>query len=187
MSERRNESSAASVDCPACAEENGGWRCTSGEGCIIEEAFGPTDSEKLRQARSAAYTALVIEARQEADEIREFWGRRKDCLNEARIIDALCDAVEALVAPLHAKQTHGRHCPCGACARQDWTKITGPCGMHGKDCPPVYAPLGAGRGSDTSNAPNERSGSSTAARGHDGHGRRSLGCGIERTFRADSA
>jgi hypothetical protein len=54
---------------------------------------------------SPAYTALVVEARQEADEIREFWGGRKDCLNEARIIDALCDAVEALIAPLHEKAT----------------------------------------------------------------------------------
>jgi hypothetical protein len=38
--------------------------------------------------------------------------------------------------------THGRHCPCSACAREDWTRITGPCGMHGAECPAVYAPLG---------------------------------------------
>ncbi len=38
--------------------------------------------------------------------------------------------------------THGRHCTCSACAREDWARITGPCGMHGKDCPNVYAPLG---------------------------------------------
>lgn len=37
--------------------------------------------------------------------------------------------------------THGRHCPCSACAREDWTKITGPCGMHGAECPAVYDPL----------------------------------------------
>lgn len=35
--------------------------------------------------------------------------------------------------------THGRHCLCSACAREDWTKITSPCGMHGPDCPAVYA------------------------------------------------
>jgi hypothetical protein len=39
------------------------------------------------------------------------------------------------------KLTHGRHCPCSACEREDWTRITAPCGMHGKDCPAVYAPL----------------------------------------------
>jgi hypothetical protein len=37
--------------------------------------------------------------------------------------------------------THGRHCTCSACAREDWARITGPCGMHGSDCPPVYAPI----------------------------------------------
>ncbi len=37
--------------------------------------------------------------------------------------------------------THGRHCPCSACAREDWTKITAPCGMHGAACPSVYAPI----------------------------------------------
>jgi hypothetical protein len=40
------------------------------------------------------------------------------------------------------KITHGRHCTCSACAREDWARITGPCGMHGKDCPATYAPLG---------------------------------------------
>jgi hypothetical protein len=40
--------------------------------------------------------------------------------------------------------THGRHCSCTACAREDWTRITGPCGMHGKDCPSVYAPICSG-------------------------------------------
>jgi len=39
--------------------------------------------------------------------------------------------------------THGRHCECSACAREDWTRITGPCGMHGASCPAVYAPIKA--------------------------------------------
>jgi hypothetical protein len=40
--------------------------------------------------------------------------------------------------------THGRHCTCSACARQDWTEPQlACCGMHGPSCPPVYAPLGA--------------------------------------------
>jgi hypothetical protein len=47
------------------------------------------------------------------------------------------------------KVTHGRHCPCSACAREDWTRITGPCGMHGKDCPAVYAPSGGRSESET--------------------------------------
>ena len=43
--------------------------------------------------------------------------------------------------PSAARVTHGRHCSCSACAREDWTRITGPCGMHGKNCPAVYAPI----------------------------------------------
>lgn len=40
--------------------------------------------------------------------------------------------------------THGRHCICSACAREDWTRPElAACGMHGPSCPPVYAPLGA--------------------------------------------
>jgi hypothetical protein len=39
--------------------------------------------------------------------------------------------------------THGRHCPCSACAREDWSRITAPCGMHGADCPREYAPTAA--------------------------------------------
>ena len=40
--------------------------------------------------------------------------------------------------------THGRHCTCTPCAREDWTNpALAPCGMHGKDCPQEYAPLGA--------------------------------------------
>lgn len=39
--------------------------------------------------------------------------------------------------------THGRHCTCTPCRVEDWTNPKlAPCGMHGADCPPVYAPLG---------------------------------------------
>ncbi len=31
--------------CPACAEENGGWHCTQGDGCIVEEAFASPDAD----------------------------------------------------------------------------------------------------------------------------------------------
>jgi hypothetical protein len=37
--------------------------------------------------------------------------------------------------------THGRHCPCSACKREDWANIVAPCGMHGPGCPPEYAPI----------------------------------------------
>src|SRR5215469_13632464 len=43
----------------------------------------------------------------------------------------------------YERVTHGRHCLCSSCAREDWTRELGPCGMHGPDCPGVYAPLGA--------------------------------------------
>lgn len=37
--------------------------------------------------------------------------------------------------------THGRHCPCSACAREDWTNPKlAHCGMHGPDCPRKYDP-----------------------------------------------
>ena len=40
--------------------------------------------------------------------------------------------------------THGRHCSCTSCAQEDWTRADlAPCGMHGVDCPPVYAPVGS--------------------------------------------
>lgn len=38
--------------------------------------------------------------------------------------------------------THGRHCTCSACAQEDWPRITGPCGLHGPDCPAAYQPIG---------------------------------------------
>jgi hypothetical protein len=48
---------------------------------------------------------------------------------------------EARVNPGPERLTHGRHCPCSACCYQDWSDPRlAPCGMHGKDCPPVYDP-----------------------------------------------
>ena len=39
--------------------------------------------------------------------------------------------------------THGRHCTCTPCRVEDWTNpALAPCGMHGRDCPREYAPLG---------------------------------------------
>ena len=50
---------------------------------------------------------------------------------------------EAPDEPKGQKITHGRHCICTPCAVEDWTNpALAPCGMHGKDCPQEYAPLG---------------------------------------------
>ena len=57
-----------------------------------------------------------------------------------RLLTEAREALAGLDTPAE-RVTHGRHCPCSACAREDWTRITGPCGMHGADCPAVYAPL----------------------------------------------
>lgn len=47
-----------------------------------------------------------------------------------------------------ARLTHGRHCRCSSCAREDWTNPQlAPCGMHGEACPAVYAPIDAPLGS----------------------------------------
>lgn len=51
------------------------------------------------------------------------------------------DDCGAVVSVKTYRVTHGRHCTCSACAREDWTRITAPCGMHGPDCPAVYAPI----------------------------------------------
>jgi hypothetical protein len=45
--------------------------------------------------------------------------------------------------PRVSKITHGRHCTCSACAREDWTSPgIAPCGMHGSSCPRRYQPWG---------------------------------------------
>jgi hypothetical protein len=44
---------------------------------------------------------------------------------------------------MDTKISHGRHCTCSACAREDWTKPDlACCGMHGEDCPALYQPIG---------------------------------------------
>ena len=59
-------------------------------------------------------------------------------------------AVLAAVLPVNEPEpvptqriTHGRHCTCTPCRVEDWTNpALAPCGMHGRDCPREYAPLG---------------------------------------------
>ena len=51
-------------------------------------------------------------------------------------------ALAAVPSGTGTRITHGRHCTCSSCAREDWTNPKFACGMHGRDCPSVYAPLG---------------------------------------------
>lgn len=68
------------------------------------------------------------------DEILEGWEREW----ATQIVAAVDEAVAT-----HQRVTHGRHCTCSACAREDWTRAGfAPCGMHGLRCPNEYAPLG---------------------------------------------
>lgn len=54
-------------------------------------------------------------------------------------IEEACDWLDSL-RPVGL--THGRHCSCSSCAREDWTRPDlAPCGMHGPECPPVYMPI----------------------------------------------
>jgi hypothetical protein len=53
------------------------------------------------------------------------------------------DARAALLANPGQRITHGRHCTCSACGREDWTNPDlAPCGMHGAGCPALYDPWG---------------------------------------------
>ncbi len=70
------------------------------------------------------------------------WVGRADVLRQTPAAVKFISA-EPLLGPLTENMTHGRHCRCSACARQDWADPQlAPCGMHGRSCPPVYAPYG---------------------------------------------
>lgn len=46
-----------------------------------------------------------------------------------------------MTAPLPKPMTHGRHCRCSACGRQDWSDpMLAPCDIHGPSCPSEYQP-----------------------------------------------
>jgi protein gp37 len=86
--------------------------------------------------------------------LREFWPhvwlgtsienrRFVDRADWLRLVDPAVRFISAepLLGPLVERITHGRHCGCSACARQDWSEPQlAPCGMHGPSCPPVYSP-----------------------------------------------
>lgn len=56
--------------------------------------------------------------------------------------DAVIAALDSARAPVE-RITHGRHCTCSPCARENWGDPSlSHCGMHGPSCPGVYAPLG---------------------------------------------
>jgi hypothetical protein len=66
------------------------------------------------------------------------------------VVNPNCHVLEPVEGPLRVKIrarrqtiTHGRHCTCSPCAREDWTNPDlAPCGMHGEDCPALYQPWG---------------------------------------------
>ncbi|MFI0434093.1 MAG: hypothetical protein ACH36H_13245 [Candidatus Nanopelagicales bacterium] len=54
------------------------------------------------------------------------------------------DALNPPAPEAEPRLTHGRHCRCTPCAREDWTRPDlAHCGMHGPSCPAVYAPFAA--------------------------------------------
>lgn len=55
-------------------------------------------------------------------------------------IKELRRALHAADAATRPHVTHGRHCTCSACAREDWPSGRFVCGMHGKSCPHEYQP-----------------------------------------------
>jgi hypothetical protein len=85
------------------------------------------------------------------EELDELWqhvkantGRSAAARDEAIQIAAMAMRYVLDVTPPFEHLTHGRHCSCSACAREDWARPElAACGMHGPLCPPVYAPLGA--------------------------------------------
>lgn len=85
------------------------------------------------------------------EDVRELLGPTRD-----RLIASATSPAHRRDAP-EPRVTHGRHCTCGACEREDWTRPDlGPCGMHGKDCPREYAPIAlAGRPVPPLNDPEE--------------------------------
>jgi len=82
------------------------------------------------------------------EEFEELWEHVKadtgqSAAARAEAIQLAAMAVRYVVDLCQPRVTHGRHCPCTACKQEDWTKITAPCGMHGPECPAVYAPVEA--------------------------------------------
>jgi hypothetical protein len=78
----------------------------------------------------------------ELEELRHWLKWALDTLDAeafGHYIDHKASARAALAAA--PALTHGRHCRCSACARQDWTDPSlAHCGMHGPSCPAVYDP-----------------------------------------------
>lgn len=94
-------------------------------------------TDRLRDVNEP--NALIV--RRQAAERLELYEATIADLTER--VDAYARLIDTLVPSAEQRVTHGRHCICSACKQEDWTRISGPCGMHGKDCPAVYAPLGA--------------------------------------------
>jgi hypothetical protein len=80
----------------------------------------------------------VIDLDRLAKALEEVWPYEEEAVYFAVKAADLSSAYERARAV-----THGRHCPCSACAQQDWgDPMLGPCGEHGPGCARVYAPQG---------------------------------------------
>jgi hypothetical protein len=79
---------------------------------------------------------------QEREALRQIAKWPRHIYESTAVEDMRQVARAALVAREEPHLTHGRHCPCSACAREDWTNPNlAPCGMHGPTCAAVYAPI----------------------------------------------
>jgi hypothetical protein len=133
------------------------WGCTCGnQEWGLDDAPAPCQWERIdaeREARRAKPSQPEPDhTRLEADlaALREAAQAVVDAI-PVLVSPAQKDAFWASVAALRAvlasadseRITHGRHCTCSACAREDWTNpALAPCGMHGLFCPALYQPWG---------------------------------------------
>jgi hypothetical protein len=114
-------------------------------GSTADDSLKPRWIKVTERQREAVVCAAIANEREHtgawAPELREI----------AAAWDAQDNDIDAALAELkHLRRnsparrlTHGRHCACSACARQDWSEPDlAPCGMHGPSCPPVYDPWG---------------------------------------------
>lgn len=115
---------------------------TSGLSAPIPTLFGEIElDEKVLRALAAADEAST--SMHAFGPMNDKWLRGF----AAALLDEGLTIGRASIGVLHAhgkdRVTHGRHCSCGACAREEWSSIGSPCGMHGESCPAVYDPLGS--------------------------------------------
>jgi hypothetical protein len=110
---------------------------------VTSSSPDPLTAEEERELRERLRTAPSINHRYGPDPTTLHGISIAEWADRYRRLLATLDAARALPsAPDHRPVTHGRHCPCSACQREDWTNPNlAHCGMHGPSCPAVYAPI----------------------------------------------